>query len=279
MSSKALVAIIAVLAVVAVPAFVDEASEGASITDAPSAQHVVDLGDYVLLKGGSPRSFDLLDSFGSQTGNDQLSSYQGIYIAGFDTGGLPGWITVEKSYTGTMYEDFVPSALLVVDPLYATGSTDYWVHSNMFGGILWVITVEVRDADPTITPDETFSYRIDFDTGEGDPLGPVIHDSPSDTWTADLTLYVPTWSGHDFVGWAADESGESLYESTLTLEGVSGEVVSITVYAVWEESSIVIPTFWDGLIELLTDPLVVVISLVLFFAVCLFIRNRTTRWY
>ena len=35
-----------------------------------------------------------------------------------------------------------------------------------------------------------------------------------------------------------------------------------------------IPTFWDGLIELISNPIILLVGLILFLAVCLFIRNR-----
>ena len=276
MNAKLLAVLSAVLIVGIVPFMVsDGGTDGASLDDAPDAKYIVDLGDYTLLKGSAERSFDLLDAYEDAVGGAPLSTLQGIYIGGFDTGGIPGWITVEKSYTGTMYEDFVPDVQLVVDPIYAAASSDYWVYSAMMGGILWTITVGVEDSDPTVTPEGTYTYNVVFDTHGGSSVGPLTHDSHNDSWTVDLTKYVPTKDGFDFKGWSPDASGETMYGSTLTMNGIKGDTVSVTVHAIWEESHLVIPTFWDGLIELISDPIILLVGLILFLAVCLFIRNRT----
>lgn len=276
MNAKLLAVLSAVLIVGVVPFMIsDGEADGASLDDAPDAKYVIDLGDYTFLKGSASKSFDLLDAFGSQTGLDQLSTYQGIYIGGFNTGGIPGWISVEKSYTGTMYEDFVPDVQLVVNPTYVAASTDYWVHSSLMGGILWTITVEVEDSDPTVTPEGTYTYNVVFDTHGGSSVGPITHDSHNDSWTVDLSKYVPTKDGYEFKGWSPDASGETMYGSTLTMNGIKGDTVSVTVHAIWEESHLVIPTFWDGLIELISNPIILLVGLILFLAVCLFIRNRT----
>ena len=66
-----------------------------------------------------------------------------------------------------------------------------------------------------------------------------------------------------------------MYGSTLTMNGIKGDTVSVTVHAIWEESHLVIPTFWDGLIELISNPIILLVGLILFLAICLFIRNRT----
>ena len=272
------IVLLSVLAVCLVP-IVADGGDAASLEDAPDAKYVIDLGDYTLLKSSSPMSFDLLDAFGDQTGLDQLSTYQGIYIGGISNDGLPGWITIEKSYTGTMYEDFVPDIQLVVDPLYVAGSTDYWCHSNLMGGILWTITVEVQDSDPTITPSGTYNYRVNFDTMGGEVLGPVSHQSHNDSWSLDPSGYVPVREGYDFVGWSYSESGDSIIRGDISLDGIPDELVSVTVYAVWEPAKLVIPTFWDGLIELVSNPIILLLCLIMFLAVCLFIRNRNTGGY
>ena len=280
MNSRLLAVVSVLLVVGLVPVMVsDVGADGASLEDAPDAKYVVDLGDYTLLKGGSEKSFDLLDAFGEQTGLDQLSTYQGIYIAGLSSDGLPGWITVERSYTGTMYEDFVPSIELVVDPIYAAASTDYWCHSNLMGGILWTITVEVEDSDPTVTPSGTYEYRIDFDTTGGEPLGSVNHQSHNDSWSLDPSGYVPVRDGYDFVGWSYNSSGDSIIRGNVTLDGVSGSVVSDTLYAVWEPAKLTLPTVWDELAVALSDPVVMLLLVVVFLAVCLFIRNRNRGYY
>lgn len=271
---KLLTLLASLVLVVCFPVLVSDGSDAADLSDAPDANNVVDLGTYSLLKGSSPMTFDLLDSYGDVSGNDQLSTYQGIYITGVDSGGLPGWISVEKSYTGTMYEDFVPTMELVVDPVYAVSSTDYWCYSPLMGGILWTINVEVQDSDPTITPDGTYVYEVIFDSRGGSHVGTFHISSHNGSYTFDLSQFVPEREGYAFAGWSPDPSGDSVYLKPITLNGVPGETVSITVYAVWEESYLVIPTIWDGLIELFTNPLVLLIGLVLFLAVCLFIRNR-----
>lgn len=276
MNAKLLAVLSAVLIVGVVPFMVsDGGADGASLDDAPDAKYIVDLGDYTLLKGSAERSFDLLDAYEDTVGGAPLSTLQGIYIGGFDIGGIPGWITVEKSYTGTMYEDFVPDVQLVVDPIYAAASTDYWVYSAMMGGILWTITVEVEDSDPTVTPEGTYTYNVVFDIHGGSFIGPLTHDSHNDSWTVDLSKYVPTKDGYEFKGWSPDTSGETMYGSTLTMNGIKGDTVSVTVHAIWEESHLVIPTFWDGLIELISNPIILLVGLILFLAICLFIRNRT----
>ena len=274
MNVKAAAAIAAVVLLCSPVLLISDEVSAASLDDAPDAKYVVDLGDYSFLKGSAPKSFDLLDAFSNQTGIGSLGTLQGIYIGGFDAGGIPGWISVEKSYTGTMYEDFVPDVQLIVDPIYAAASTDYWVYSAMMGGILWTISVEVEDSDPTITPDGTYVYNIVFDTQGGSSVGPVTHSSHNDSWSVDLSRYVSIKDGFDFKGWAPDASGEALYESSLTLDGVKGKTVSVTVYAVWEESQVVIPTLWDGLIELFSNPVIFLLGVVVFLGVCLFIRYR-----
>lgn len=280
MNAKLLAAVSVLLVVGLVPVIMsDVGADGASLEDVPDAKYVVDLGDYTLLKGGAERSFDLLDAFGEQTGLDQLSTYQGIYITGLSSDGLPGWITVEKSYTGTMYEDFVPSIELVVDPIYAVASTDYWCHSSLMGGILWTITVEVEDSDPTVTPSGTYDYRIDFDTMGGEPLGSVNHQSHNDSWSLDPSGYVPVRDGYDFVGWSYNSNGDSIIRGNVTLNGVSGSVVSDTLYAVWEPAKLTLPTVWDELAVALSDPVVMLLLVVGFLAVCLFIRNRNRGYY
>ena len=85
--------------------------------------------------------------------------------------------------------------------------------------------------------------------------------------------------GYDFVGWSYSESGDSIIRGDISLDGVPDELVSVTVYAVWEPAKLVIPTFWDGLIELVSNPIILLLCLIMFLAVCLFIRNRNTGGY
>ena len=282
-----LLAVLSVFLIVgaAVPFLVcDDGSDGASLDGAPDAEHVVDLGDYTILKGSASRSFDLLDAYENAVGDAPLSTLQAIYIGGFDTKGLPGWITVEKSYTGTMYEDFVPDIQLVVQTTHVAASTDYWLYSGLLGGILWTITVEVEDSDPTITPSETYSYELSFDSRGGSAVSPVRIDNAHSSAVIDLAAYVPEMGGHKFIGWTEDVSSGRIVTS-ITLEGEPGTTVTKTLYAVWqvvdeeEPEHIVLPTLFDGLIQILSDPLILLIIIAVFLAVCLFIRNRTGGYY
>ena len=269
----------AVIAAVLVVPLVSEGSDAADLADAPEAKYVVDLGSHSYLLGGAEQTFDLLGALSDATDLDAPSTHQGIYIGGISTDGLPGWITVEKSYTGTMYEDFDPYIELVVDPAYAVPATDYWCYCALMGGILWTINVEVQDSDPTITPSGTYGYRLDFDTMGGRPMASVTHQSHNDSWTVDPNQYVPTRDGYEFVGWSTDSSGESILRGDITLDGVADQVVSQQLYAVWDEVHLVLPTMWDELAAMLSDPLVLLILAAGFLAVCVFIRNRNGGRY
>ena len=60
-----------------------------------------------------------------------------------------------------------------------------------------------------------------------------------------------------------------------TDSGDGGSVYTATFYAVWETESVYLPTMWDELAALLSDPLVIMLLVAGFLSVCLFIRNRT----
>ena len=103
-------------------------------------------------------------------------------------------------------------------------------------------------------------------------------DSNQDSYEFDISgVLDPVRTDYRFLGWTSDvEEGSRLPDKVTVSISDGGSYGSRTIYAMWEydPQEIVIPTLWDGLIELFSNPVIFLLGVVVFLGVCLFIRNR-----
>ena len=155
----------------------------------------------------------------------------------------------------------------------------FWILFKCYGSPLLItfdITVLESDSGEVVPGEDYNQFTLYFDCGEGSSVSPMYGESADSFFDFDVSGVVSVRDGYVLKGWSSDASGQAMFEDTITVTLADGASTgSLTVYAVWEQSTFTIPTFWDGLMELVSNPLIFLLGMVLFLSVCLFIRNRT----
>ena len=269
---------VVVLCLCSVPMVLDD-SASADVPSQPDADVSLTVVSKTYLTDSPSESFHLLDM--GDLGREYVeageiiasSSHQGNLE--IDASGLPSWI----SYHVPSEYDLSNDVYFTVSPGAPCDET-FWIWFDAYNGdtsIILLFDIVVEDSGSVI-PTENYTFVLNLNTNGGDPLGPLSAESKDRSHTFDISGCVPMRDGFSFKGWASDPNGEAMLSGSVTVT-ISGDssTASRTVYAVWEENdySLTIPTFWDGLIELLSNPIILLLGLIMFLAVCLFIRNRT----
>jgi len=184
----------------------------------------------------------------------------------------PTWISVSFQYT---------SILVTVAPGSVCDDT-FWIEYRITGGatISMVFPIVVSDSGSSVPePVGQNTFTLRFDSQGGTIVNSMVVLSSSDSAVFDITGKDPSRSGYSFIGWSSDPDGSSVLTGrTFTVQVLPDEDSgSATLYAVWEESGLRLPTFFDGLGELVTDPVIIGCSLAAFLGSCLFIRWRMSR--
>ena len=183
----------------------------------------------------------------------------------------PDWISISfHSSQDRTFVTITPGA--VCDDLF-------WIKFNVTGGrtLLLTFDIKVSDSGSVVPAVDENVFTLDFDVRGGSTVRSVVKHSGESSVVFDLSEKSPVKQGFTFKGWSVDENGESILSGSYTMR-VSGSSheASATLYAVWEEvpSGMFIPTLFDGIIELVNNPLVLVCSILGMFGLAFFIRGR-----
>ena len=198
---------------------------------------------------------------------------------------LPSWITVDVSAESPEMSISIRPALQQVQEDTTGNYWIYWsvVHDGLVDSrytYLLEFTVNVDWAGGVVVPEEYNTFQLDFDTRGGSYVPPMYAevDSNQDSYEFDISgVLDPVRTDYRFLGWTSDvEEGSYLPDEVTVSISDGGSSGSRTIYAMWEydPQEIVIPTLWDGLIELFSNPVIFLLGVVVFLGVCLFIRNR-----
>lgn len=192
---------------------------------------------------------------------------------------MPTWITID--YGGLYYTNVT----VTISP-GAVCDDVFWILYDVFGSrFLLTFDIQVLESDSgTVVPDPDDPYNtfyLYFNTQGGDSITGLSAKSARSSYTFDISEIVPTRDGYTFVCWSTDPYGEAMLSGSVTVSLGDDGTGSRTIYAIWEENrnGLIIPTFWDGLIELFSNPIILLVCLIVFLAVCLFIRNRNIGRY
>ena len=218
---------------------------------------------------------------------------------------VPSWIDAEIVKAG--YGEYDDGVEITIRPALQAVSEDthgdYWIYYSITQDLpgssstttktfLITFSVDVEWNGGVIVPDMYNQFIVNWDYGNGYVVSttPVTVASNVTSLSFSIPSDVPSREGKVFVGFSASRDGSVIDASSVVVhtgdsnvvgveDGSGGMVYTATFYAVWETQGLVIPTFWDGLIELFSDPLVLLFMAVMFLAVCLFIRNRNGGRY
>lgn len=218
---------------------------------------------------------------------------------------IPSWINADIANDHDLFGDYHDGIVITIMPALQQVSEDthgdYWIYYSMTQDgpgmsnpvtktFLFTFSVNVEWNGGVIVPDiyNQFVACIDWGNGYVQSLTPVTF-AENVTSAAFDVPDSPEREGYTLKGISTAPSGAvisgdlvvSVGASNVTVEdnGDGGKVYTGMFYAIWEYDHLTIPTFWDGLIELLSDPIVLLLLFVGFLSVCLFIRNRNVRYY
>lgn len=212
---------------------------------------------------------------------------------------VPSWINASIVQDSALFGDHADGISITIMPALQQVAEDthgeYWIYySTTQSGpgvttntktFLFTFSVDVEWNGGVIVPDtyNRFIACIDWGDGYVQNLTPVTF--VSTVTSASFSVpEAPEREGFVLKGISTVPNGSlisgdlvvSVNGSNVTVsdDGDGGKVYTGMFYAVWEQEHLVIPTFWDGLIELFSNPVILLVGLILFLAVCLFIRNR-----
>lgn len=219
---------------------------------------------------------------------------------------VPSWINAtivdDDGVYGEQHEGIIITIMPALQQVSEDTHGDYWIYYSMTQsgpGIttntktyLFTFSVDVEWAGGVIVPDTYNRFVVNWDYGNGYVVSttPVTVASNVTSLSFPIPSDAPSRDGKVFVGFSASRDGSVIDAASVVVhtgdsnvvaveDGSGGMVYTATFYAVWETQGLVIPTFWDGLIELFSDPMVLLFMAVMFLAVCLFIRNRNGGRY
>lgn len=243
-------------------------TKGASVPDQPDHTDLVTMPSMEFTQSSSAVSYYLSDYYG-----DYATLIGGAYMQSsltINDNGLPSWITY------TLYSNRYDIRFTITPG--ADCDEDFWVLFSCFDmDILIVFPVTViDDGTGVISDDDQYCYILTFDTQGGSSVSPMISYTTSTTHTFDISEVSSEMSGYSLKGWStvADSDTVNVADSWILTASSSNMTESYTLYAVWEESSIVFPNLWSDLSEVLSDPTVLILILITFLAACLFVRSR-----
>lgn len=218
---------------------------------------------------------------------------------------VPSWIDAEIVKAG--YGEYDDGVEITIRPALQAVSEDthgeYWIYYSITQDLpgssstttktfLITFSVDVEWNGGVIVPDTYNRFYCYVDFGEGYIYNYTPEMTASDVTSASFGFPsdVPDREGLVLLGYSASPDGEIITDDSFVVsssgsnveisdDGSGGTIYSATFYAVWNQEKFTIPTFWDGLIELFSDPMVLLFMAVMFLAVCLFIRNRNGGRY
>ena len=185
----------------------------------------------------------------------------------------PGWITVTHPVINSM------RSYLTITPGGACDDTFWFKIFSANSTFVLYLHVTVTDSGSVVPdPDQgQNSFTLRFDVHGGSAVSSMYRTSSDSQVSFDISNVLSEKEGYTFKGWAVDEEGESLLSGTVTvrINDDSDHALKI-IHAVWEEKSggIVIPTLFDGLIELFTNPVFLLIFIAGVLGLAYFIRGR-----
>lgn len=179
------------------------------------------------------------------------------------------WFYFEATYHGTSGDTVEPYLFMF----------DVYVDWDEGGGVI------------TPPEDEKVYFRLNLDYGQSDLQDTSLF-RIADSGSLSAVFDLPSAADREdlvFSGWSLSEGGPATYVDSFTLAiGADNVTVTeeggvsyytVTLYAVWSPEGLVIPTMWDELTVLLSDPLVLLFLAAGFLCVCAFIRSRNDRGY
>lgn len=247
------------------------------------------MGAAAVLSDGSEASapdlvYDLGSFFGTTSSPPEVVTWSGhgsdpkyaileIYTNAFNRGTLsvdtsmaPSWWTVDVSGSKIVWTIRYGA---VSDGDYAIVLSD--------GGFVTRVTAHITVSDSgSVVPDPSASkFVFRFDTAGGDPIPDKVFSSVTDeSYVLDLGTVVPVREGYVFIGWLWNGA---------TVSSVTCSAGSVVVLkAQWEKvspepPSVVIPTVWDGISELLGNAYVWAFLLAAGGGAALISRRRRSR--
>lgn len=170
----------------------------------------------------------------------------------------PSWITWEvKPNDSKFYLTIIPGA--PSDGNYTLTFNCYGYSSNIVCILkIHVIVTDSGTVVPDPDPSTSNTFELLFDTQGGNAIGPVRKVTVDDSMSVALANYVPVKNGYTFLGWASVPGSDVVDMGDYAI--VNETTSPKTVYAVWEPAepeTLILPTLWDGLIEILSNPLIV----------------------
>ena len=218
--------------------------------------------------GQNVEDIDVIDVIRDTTGLGLTS------ISSYDISGLPGWIQLVIDEHGSSTK--APRAYLEVNPIAECSDADFWFSIN---GIVRISIndVSVQDLGGDVTPEDVHTFTVYFDTRGGNSVDPWIHSDRVDSYVFDLSDIVPVRDGFEFKGWSLDVSGGALLQDSSVTVSLSddGRTGSVLVYAIWDDTpGISLPDPLREILELISDPVVLVMLFVITFAVAYLVRIR-----
>jgi len=266
-----LVALLSVCILALIPLALSESSEGATLPACDESFEVVNKTYYT----NSPvDSFWLTDLSG---GNYYATLIWGSYGQGnctIDRSGAPAWITFDIfSSRADVKITITPGAVC---------DDTFWIMFKCFGSdkILLTFKIRVLDSGHGVIPAENLkTFVLKFDTAGGSRIGDMSAQSTTTSHTFNLdNVQKPTRDGYKFLGWSSDDSGLSMLMSPSYPMSITdgSNYITKTLYALWEKEDrhIIIPTIWDDLFALLTEPMVIIGLVVMMLSSAVFIRSR-----
>ncbi len=243
-------------------------SEGATVPDQPSHTDSLSMPSMSFTQSSSAVSMYLSEYYG-----DYATVIGGAYMQGnltINDNGLPSWITY------TLYSNRY-DIRFTITPGSECNET-FWILFSCYDMrilITFPITI-IDDGGGVIPDDDQNTYILAFDTQGGSSVSPMISYTSSNLHTFDISDVRSERTGYKFLGWStvANASTVNVVNSwTLSVSG-SETSDSYTLYAVWEKSRVTIPTVWSEFAKALSNPVVLLVLVITFLAVCLFIRSR-----
>jgi len=243
-------------------------SNAAEVPDQPNHTDLVEMPSMSFTQSSSAVTMYLSEYYANYA-----TVIGGTYMQGnltINDNGLPSWITY------TLYSNREDIKFTITPG--AECNETFWVLFtcyNMKILITFPITI-INDGGGVISDDDQNTYILTFDTQGGSSVAPMISYTSSDSHTFDISDTKSDRSGYTFKGWSTVANTSTVNVVNSWTLSVSGSETSdtYTLYAVWEKSKITIPTVWSELAEALNNPIIIILGLIMFFAVCLFIRFR-----
>lgn len=128
-----------------------------------------------------------------------------------------------------------------IDPFnlhYSTVGSKLYISS-----IIFCETIEEADeiVGNQLDSKYPYNYEVCYDENASDdlvsgmPSSYSVVRSSNTSYTFNLPVDNPTRENYEFVGWSETSDGNSITETTCTVNGIKGEKVEKTLYAIWEE--------------------------------------------